>query len=423
MPELLAGARRRPPRPTPAAVPAGGIAAAAPAAQDRAPAAGLAAPSQRRTAPAAPVQPVIEEGDVELPALGWMWRAGTSSGGGNEGDAADGAASRPMPTAAATVANLYEDRIKAKKSLGQNFMMDDAILRDIVAAAAVGPGDLVLEVGPGTGNLTKHLLSAGARVTAVEKDDTLYARLGQEYEQVPELQLVLGDAVKVGLEGIIRHMPKRVKVVANLPYNITKDLMTLLLPLGSLVSDLHIMIQHEAGERLTERTPGGREWRAANIRTLFYCRPKYRFRISRLKYDPVPGVDGALVTFALRPPAARLPVPSEQGLLELVDKAFSERRKKMRNSLTPLYSSPEVESALAACGLNVDARAQDLTLEQFVALAWQLHRQRVAELGLSGAAGGGRAGRGRDERGPRREPRDERGPRREARGAQEEEEE
>lgn len=67
---------------------------------------------------------------------------------------------------------------------------------------------------------------------------------------------------------------KRVKVVANLPYNITKELLQLLLPLGGLVSDLHLMLQHEAGERLTERTPGGREWRAANIRTLFYCRPK-----------------------------------------------------------------------------------------------------------------------------------------------------
>eukprot|EP00198_Chlamydomonas_reinhardtii_P001874 XP_001691210.1 ribosomal RNA adenine methylase transferase [Chlamydomonas reinhardtii] len=202
-----------------------------------------------------------------------MWRAGSSSGSGSGDGDATASASRPMPTAAATVANLYEDRIKAKKSLGQNFMMDDTILRDIVAAAAV-----------------------------------------------PELQLVHGDAVKA----------KRVKVVANLPYNITKELLQLLLPLGGLVSDLHLMLQHEAGERLTERTPGGRE---------------YRFRISRFKYDPVPGVDGALVTFALRPPGARLQVPSEQALMELVDKAFSERRKKMRNSLSPLYSSEEFRGA------------------------------------------------------------------------------
>ncbi|GLC33506.1 hypothetical protein PLESTB_000082500 [Pleodorina starrii] len=374
-----------------------------------------------------PNNPVQEP--VELPSLGWMWQVG---GGSSRGDAGGGSpASRPMPSAVSTVANLYEDRIKAKKSLGQNFLTDDSVLQDIVAAAAVGPHDLVLEVGPGTGNLTKHLLARGARVTAVEKDDTLYGRLQEEYREVAELTLVHGDAIKVGLEDIIRGMiqqerpdldpvseedsaaaaagpatapdappptaaaagrgrpsgrraaARKVKVVANLPYNITKDLLLLLLPLGDLISDLHIMIQHEAAVRLTERTPGGPEWRAANIRTLFYCTPRYRFRISRLKYDPVPGVDGALVTFSLLPPGSRPEVPSERGFHTLVSKAFSERRKKMRNSVQPLHTSDQVEAALAACGLNVDARAQDLTLEQFVSLSWQLHRQQVeAGLGL-----------------------------------------
>ncbi|GLI59942.1 hypothetical protein VaNZ11_001994 [Volvox africanus] len=397
------------------------------------------------------------EEQVNLPNLGWMWQVGNNpTAGGSQGPSASPS---HMPSAVSTIANLYEDRIKAKRSLGQNFLTDDGVLQDIVVAAGVGPGDLVLEVGPGTGNLTKHLLAAGAHVTAVEKDDTLYGRLQGEYRNVSELALIHGDALQVGLEEVIRGMlmqgrqaapprahpqaetyaeaaelatgptsaatepetststaapamtpsrqnftsgtwtrktdpvnsghvggggsggerSRKVKVVANLPYNITKDLLLLLLPLGDLISDLHIMIQHEAAVRLTERTPGGPEWRAANIRTLFYCKPRYRFRISRLKYDPVPGVDGALVTFSLLPPGARPAVPSERAFHALVVKAFSERRKKMRNSLQPLHSSNQVEAALAGCGLNVDARAQNLTLEQFVTLSWRLHQQTLAE--------------------------------------------
>ncbi|KAG2490681.1 hypothetical protein HYH03_010848 [Edaphochlamys debaryana] len=388
------------------------------------------APGPRTDAPAEP------EPEPVVPGVGWMWQPAAAP--------ANGSGAPAMPSAASTVANLYQDRIRAKKSLGQNFMTDDSILRDLVVAAGVGPGDLVLEVGPGTGNLTKHLLAKGAHVTAVEKDDTLYGRLSEEYDGVSTLRLVRGDALEVGLEDVIRSMVeqdrtgpspgpeagpgagqalakaaapepstsapagrgavpaagRKVKVVANLPYNITKDLLTMLLPLGDLISDLHIMIQHEAAERLCERTPGGPDWRAANIRTLFYCKPKYRFRISRFKYDPVPGVDGALVTFSLLPPHQRPPVPSERGFHELVLKAFSERRKKMRNSLQPLASAEQVQAALAACGLNVDARAQDLTLDQFVALSWRLHERQTAA-GLRLLEGGGQGqGQGVGEQGP-----------------------
>ncbi|GIL52847.1 hypothetical protein Vafri_8614 [Volvox africanus] len=420
----------------------------------------IKAPRKAETrAPNPSLLPIINptEEQVNLPNLGWMWQVGNHPTAGESQGAS--ASPRHMPSAVSTVANLYEDRIKAKRSLGQNFLTDDGVLQDIVVAAGVGPGDLVLEVGPGTGNLTKHLLAAGAHVTAVEKDDTLYGRLQEEYRNVPGLALIHGDALKVGLEEAIRGMlmqerqaepprahpqsetyvgaaelatgptsaatdpetststaraattpprqnstseawsrktatansgdagrggsggerSRKIKVVANLPYNITKDLLLLLLPLGDLISDLHVMIQHEAAVRLTERTPGGPEWRAANIRTLFYCKPRYRFRISRLKYDPVPGVDGALVTFSLLPPGARHAVPSERAFHALVVKAFSERRKKMRNSLQPLHSSNQVEAALAGCGLNVDARAQDLTLEQFVTLSRHLHQQTLAE--------------------------------------------
>lgn len=173
------------------------------------------------------------------------------------------------------------------------------------------------------------------------------------------------------------------KVVANLPYNITKDFLKATLPLGGTVAELSIMIQHEVAERLVDPTPGRPDYRAMSIYTHYYSSPKYRralaggggctelravvvclcapeawaassaspppralatcrLRIPRQKYFPVPGVDGALVTFRLAPPSKRLEVPSERSFHALVTKAFSERRKMMRNSMQPLFSSQQV---------------------------------------------------------------------------------
>ncbi|KAG1671012.1 hypothetical protein FOA52_014256 [Chlamydomonas sp. UWO 241] len=311
------------------------------------------------------------------------------------------------PSATQTVANLKQDRIKAKKSLGQNFLTDDAILRDIVVASGVKAGDLVLEVGPGTGNLTKHLLERGARVTAVEKDDVLWARLEAEYAQEPNLTLVRGDVLRKGLvTGVIRDMvaqarpegssgsdgqsggasgsgsqaAPRVKVVANLPYNITKDFLIAMLPLGDIVSELSIMIQEEAAVRLCDKKVGRPDYRSMNIRVNFYSVPKYRFLIKKEKYFPAPGVDGALVTFKLLPKSKRAPVGSERGFLALVGKAFLERRKMMRNSVDPMYTPAQVEAALRVCGLRTDARAQDLSLADFVGVHAELKKNAVGEM-------------------------------------------
>ncbi|GAX84853.1 hypothetical protein CEUSTIGMA_g12274.t1 [Chlamydomonas eustigma] len=396
----------------------------------------LALQPQESTAPS-------DEKKIEIPPMGWLWQAGKS------------------PSASATVANLRENRIKPKKSLGQNFLTDDNILKDIVSASGVQPGDLVLEIGPGTGNLTKHLLERGALVTAVEKDDTLYERLIEEYKDNPSLKIVKGDVLRSNVDQIIRDMIQqhrgcssahssahtqsdvelhaeansastsnsiaedgssdvafltdaaalrltsngshsgsippapsdettisnssdtgseeaaelshlkssqqdKVRVVANLPYNITKEFLKLMLPKGHLVSELNIMIQEEVAWRLVNKTPGRPDYRAMNLRVQFYSKPKYRFLIPKERYFPAPGVDGALVTFRLLPPLARPSVPSERGFIALVGKAFLERRKMMRNSVQPLYTSQQMESALVHCGLRPDSRAQDLSLADFV---------------------------------------------------------
>lgn len=356
---------------------------------------------------------------------------GDGSGGGLSGQAAT------------TRRALRAANLRAKKSLGQNFCTDDAVLADIVAAARVSPGEPVIEVGPGTGNLTRHLLAANARVLAVEKDDALVERLRGEFAAAANLELVHGDVMRLDLPALVDRLAAeaaaaaaagaggessggdddggeqeagpsssgstaattaatattqrpRVKVVANLPYNITKEFLLALLPRGDVVSELSIMIQEEVAQRLVDATPSRPDYRAMSVLTHFYSRPRYRFLIPKEKYFPVPGVDGALVTFKLRPPGKRPPVPDERAFVSLVSKAFSERRKMLRNTLQPLYSPREVEQALEGVGARIDARAQDLDFKQFAALHAGLVRQRrrqakeqqeAAAAALSGGGG------------------------------------
>lgn len=279
--------------------------------------------------------------------------------------------------------------ISPKKSLGQNFMSDDAVLRDIVRVAGLVPEDVVVEVGPGTGALTRHLLETGARVTAVEKDASLHEKLTVDFEDVDSLKLICGDVLRMNMTTLLDEaraepfakgvVPEEspaphLKVIANLPYYITKDFLLRTLPLGDRISRMILMLQHEVAARLTQETPGGPDWRAMNIIVQYMSHPKYLFKIDRRKYVPAPKCHGAVVDFRLRPPDDRPAVPrgDEAHFIKLVKKAFLQRRKALRNSLQPLVNPEQAVAALEAAGLTSDARAQELGLDEFVKLAWTL---------------------------------------------------
>jgi 16S rRNA (adenine1518-N6/adenine1519-N6)-dimethyltransferase len=170
-------------------------------------------------------------------------------------------------------------------------------------------------------------------------------------------------------------LPVLPKVVANLPYYITKDFLVQALPLGGAASSLLLMLQDEVAARLTAPAPGGPDWRAMNIVLRYYSRPRYLFRIDRNKYEPAPSVHGAVVEFELLAPGQRAAVPDERAFLRLVKHAFLQRRKTLRNALQPLVGGPAAVAALAAAGLPPDARAQSLSLEEFVRLAWAVHHE------------------------------------------------
>jgi len=272
--------------------------------------------------------------------------------------------------AARTKAKLRSQKVKPKKSLGQNFVTDDDVLRRVVRAANIQPGDEVLEIGPGTGNLTRHLLAAGATITAVEKDDRLVDHLQEEFKQSSGFRLIHGDILRCDIDEVLARARggaegSKLKVVANLPYYITTDVLKMLLPRGNSFSNFTVMLQEEVAQRFAVHQPGDRDYRYMSVFCHYYSKPEYKFRISRHSYFPAPKVDGAVVDFILTPPSERaLEVSEERKFLSLVHASFQHRRKMMKNSL-PMAADLAGE-ALSVAGLSSSSRAQDLTVDDFL---------------------------------------------------------
>lgn len=199
--------------------------------------------------------------------------------------------------------------------------------------------------------------------------------------QDEQIRIIHGDILHENMVGLADDLRKRAKqpeqipkVVANLPYNITKEFLLKSLPLGGEVfSSLFLMLQHEVAERLINNQPGSSDWRAMNVLVQYYCESKYIFKIDRFKYTPVPKVDGALAEFRLKTPEERISVPSEKEFVSLVKRAFLQRRKMLTNSLQPLLNSSEIAQCLTKADLPVDCRAQSLSLEDFARLSWAMH--------------------------------------------------
>lgn len=253
------------------------------------------------------------------------------------------------------------------KKLGQNFVHDANTVRKIVTLAGVETGDIVLEVGPGLGSLTLGLLEAGARVVAVEIDARLAARLPQtaaEFQPGTELHVVTADALEV------TELPLApARLVANLPYNVSVPvLLHLLDTLPSLRSAL-VMVQAEVGHRIAA-TPGSKTYGIPSIKAAWWGDWSVAGTVSRQVFWPVPNVDSVLVGFTFREP--RGDEALRRRVFELVDAAFGQRRKMLRQSLSGVFGdSARASAALEAAGLSPEARGEALSIDDFVVLACQ----------------------------------------------------
>lgn len=256
------------------------------------------------------------------------------------------------------------------KKLGQNFVHDANTVRRIVATAALQPGEPVLEVGPGLGSLTLGLLEAGHPVVAIEVDARLATQLPltvSELQPGAALSVVTADALRVAA---VPHAPGGLRptaLVANLPYNISVPVLLHLLALEPGIRRVLVMVQAEVGHRLAA-PPGSKVYGGPSIKAAWYGAWRVEGVVSRQVFWPVPNVDSVLVGMT------RGPVPGTEAerirVGELVDAAFGQRRKMLRQSLSELFgSSAAATAALEAAGLDATARGEMLGLPEFLRLA------------------------------------------------------
>ena len=248
-------------------------------------------------------------------------------------------------------------KVIPKKRLGQHFLVDENILGVIARLAALSPEDVVLEVGPGLGVLTRFLAERVVHVHAVEVDRSLEAQL----EGIPHTELHWGDALKLDLATLI---PPPGKLVSNLPYNIATPIVVESLDRLPSVQSWCMMVQREVAERFFA-SPGTKAYGAVSVLLQLVTERTGFHAVSREVFRPRPNVDSALVAF--RRTAPRIP----PAVKRLVEAAFAHRRKTLANSLALAGAAQreEAAAALASIGRDPAARAESLTPEDFVALA------------------------------------------------------
>ncbi|MDR6234787.1 16S rRNA (adenine(1518)-N(6)/adenine(1519)-N(6))-dimethyltransferase RsmA [Pseudomonas oryzihabitans] len=257
---------------------------------------------------------------------------------------------------------LYQHR--ARKRFGQNFLHDAGVIHRILRAIHARPGERLLEIGPGQGALTEGLLSSGAHLDVIELDQDLIPLLKLKFGLNPLFTLHQGDAMKYDLASIAGK--DRLRVVGNLPYNISTPLIFHLLSFADVIADMHFMLQKEVVERLAA-VPGNGDWGRLSIMVQYHCRVEHLFNVGPGAFNPPPKVDSAIVR--LVPHTERPHVARDPALLErVVREAFGQRRKTLRNTLKGTLDSAAIEAADVDPGL----RPEQLDLAAYVRLANQL---------------------------------------------------
>lgn len=260
-----------------------------------------------------------------------------------------------------------------RKGLGQNFLIDGQVLASIVDAAAIQPGEAVLEVGPGIGTLTQALAEAGAAVTAVELDEHLVAVLHKTLAGYDNVRIIRGDILRLP---IAREITGPFKVVANLPYYITTPVIMHFLTGALPVTMLVAMVQKEVAARMVA-APGGKDYGALSVAVQYYTEPTLVRIVPARAFLPPPAVESAVVRCVMRrqPPVM---VSEEALFFRVVKAAFAQRRKTFANALKGIgLPAATVAAILAAADIDGRRRGETLSLAEFarVAEAWWIQRE------------------------------------------------
>ncbi|MBE6757113.1 MAG: 16S rRNA (adenine(1518)-N(6)/adenine(1519)-N(6))-dimethyltransferase RsmA [Ruminococcaceae bacterium] len=256
------------------------------------------------------------------------------------------------------------------KKLGQNFLINPSVCPRMAASCGSDKEGGALEIGPGVGVLTKELAAVAGQVVAVELDDRLLPVLDETLSECDNVTVVHGDALKLDLHALIRENfgDRRVSVCANLPYYITSPLIMALLESRLPIDSLTVMVQREAADRLCAAV-GTRAAGAVTLAVAYYAEAEKLFDVSRGSFMPAPNVDSAVIRLTVRktPPVA---VKDEKMMFRLIRAGFGQRRKTVSNSLGSAVADRErLRAALETAGVSPTARAEELSLAQFAAIA------------------------------------------------------
>ena len=271
--------------------------------------------------------------------------------------------------------------IRANKSLGQNFLINNEVVENIVNSSDISKEDMVIEIGPGLGTLTKYLLEKAGKVLCVELDTKMIKILQDRFSLYDNFELINEDILKVNLNKIIEENKrygkiKNVKVVANLPYYITTPIIMKLLEERLDIESITIMIQKEVAQRLLAN-PGDNLSGAITYGIHYYSEPEKIADVSHEDFIPAPEVDSQVIKLNIRknPP---VDVGNEEKMFKIIKLAFMQRRKTLINALSNgnfFNNKQEIEEMLQELNIDKKIRGEKLTLEQFAEITNYINKK------------------------------------------------
>ena len=267
------------------------------------------------------------------------------------------------------IMNKYH--IRANKKLGQNFLISDTVVKEIIKNSQISSDDLVIEIGPGLGTLTKELLENASKVICIELDNNMINILQDRFKLYKNFELINEDVLKVDLKNIIKEEKtkgkiKQVKIVANLPYYITTPIIMKLLEEKLDLDTITVMVQKEVADRLIA-IPGQKNTGAITYSVYYYAEAKEILEVGKESFIPAPEVTSKVIQFEIRK-NPEVNVSDERLMFKIIKNAFTQRRKTLLNALTNTHifqSKEQGVEILKNLKLEENVRAEELTLEKF----------------------------------------------------------
>ncbi|MBE6010654.1 MAG: 16S rRNA (adenine(1518)-N(6)/adenine(1519)-N(6))-dimethyltransferase RsmA [Lachnospiraceae bacterium] len=283
---------------------------------------------------------------------------------------------KPLPylaSAQAVKAVTQKYQFTIQKKYGQNFLIDERVLEDIVDAAGISEDDYVLEIGPGIGTMTQYLAYHARGVAAVEIDRMLIPILEDTLQGYPNVDIIHNDILKTDIAELVeeKNGGQPIKVVANLPYYITTPIILALFESGIPAESITIMVQKEVADRM-QTGPGSKDYGALSLAVQYYAKPEIITEVSPASFLPQPKVGSAVIRLTRheQPP---VDVKDEKLMFRIIRASFNQRRKTLANGLKNAgnlhFSKEEIEEAITALGKPLTIRGETLSLEEFAALA------------------------------------------------------